>query len=169
MLKIFFIFSVTILPFNVSSQKTPEELGKYLFNYFKEGSLNKIDSLIPTLEEMYWLAEKIGIEKDSDQYSDAVNGYDTELEKFRETINGIYSDTLNNKLSWKNAVFEKVISISDSMKIDNRDPNSKSVMVTRLSVYFVCNSNNFRITIDDAFEVNGLWKLGNNIYLKQLK
>jgi hypothetical protein len=168
MLKIFFIFSNAILPFTVCSQKTPEELGKYLFNYFKDGSINKIDSLIPTLEEMKTLAEKIGIKKGSKQYSDAVNGYDSELNKFRENIVVIYSDTLDNKLNWKEAGFQKVTSVSDSMKIDNRDPDSQTVIVTRLTVYFVCNSHTFKIAIDDAFEVNGLWKLGNNIYLRQL-
>jgi len=168
MLKLFFIFFIAILPFTVRSQKTPEELGQYLFRYLKEGSINKIDSLIPTIEEMKTLADKIGIEKDSKQYSDAVNGYESELEKFHENINLIYSDNRDNKLEWKKANFQKVISISDSMKVDNSDPNSKSVVVTRLSIYFVCNSNKFRITIDDAFEVNGLWKLGNNIYIKEL-
>ena len=168
MLKIFFIFSVLILPFTVRSQKTPEELGQYLFNYLKEGTLNKIDSLVPTLEEMIILAEKIGIPKESKQYSDAVNGYNSELEKFHENINQIYSDTIDNKLEWKKADLQKVISISDSMKVDISDPNSKSVLVTRLSVYFACDTHKFRLTIDDAFEVNGLWKLGNNIYLKEL-
>ena len=168
MLKIFLIFSITILPVTVCSQKNPEELGKLLFNHFKEGSIGKIDSLVPTLDEMKALAKKIGIENDSKEYSDALSGYNSELDKFRENINGIYLDTSDNRLDWKKANFEKVISISDSMKSDNRDPNSKSVLVTRLSVYFSYSSHKFRITVDDAFEVNGLWKLGNSIYLKQL-
>lgn len=168
MLKIFLILSITIIPLPVCSQKTPEELGKLLFNYFKEGSISKIDSLVPTLDEMIALAKKIGIDNDSKEYSEAISGYNSELDKFRENINGIYLDTSDNKLDWKKANFEKVISISDSMKIDNRDLNSKSVLVTRLSVYFSYNSHKFRITVDDAFEINGLWKLGNNIYLKEL-
>ena len=167
MTKLFLILIVGIFPLTATSQKNPEQLGNYLFKYLKEGSISKIDSLIPTLDEMKMLAEKIGLKKDSKQYSEAINGYNSELEKFHETINGLYSDTADNHLNWKNANLKKVISFSDSMKIDEKDPKSISVLVTRLSIYFESNSQKFRITIDDAFEVNGSWKLGNNIYLKK--
>lgn len=169
MLKYLLILSIAVLPTKVRSQKTSDELGKYLFNYLKEGNISKIDSLIPTLEEMKDLAEKLEIKKDSKQYTDAVNGYDSEVETFRETISIIYADTLDNHLDWKQAVLQKVVSVSDTVKIDNRDPASKTAAVARLGIYFMCNTNKFRITVNDAFEINGLWKLGSNIYMTALK
>lgn len=169
MLKYLLIISITVLPATVRSQKTSDELGKYLFKYLQEGNISKIDSLIPSLEEMKDLAEKLEIKKDSKQYTDAVNGYDSEVETFRETIIGIYADTMDNHLEWKQAVLQKVVAVSDTIKIDNRDPASKTAAVTRLGIYFVCNTYKFRITVNDAFEINGLWKLGSNIYLTPLK
>jgi hypothetical protein len=168
MQKYLLIIAVAFLPLTVHAQKTPEELGKYLFSYLKAGSISKIDSLIPTLEEMKALAEKLEIKKDSKQYTDAVDGYDNEVEAFRETISAMYANTLNNHLLWKQAVLQKVVAVSDSIKIDNRDPASKTAQITRLGIYFACKGYTFRISVKDAVEVNGLWKLGSNIHLKEL-
>ncbi len=168
MLKTFFIFYSLLLSLSVKSQKTSEDLGKYLFNYFKESSISKIDSLIPTLTEMKTLAQKIGIKNDSEQYISAVNGYESELEKFHENINRIYSDSSKYNFSWERASLEKVVSIFDSLKIDNSDPNSKSAMIMRLNILFYCNSSKFRIVINDAFELNGVWKLGSNIFMMKM-
>ncbi|MGG9971513.1 hypothetical protein ACQ33O_06935 [Ferruginibacter sp. SUN002] len=159
----FFCCILIICGNNLKAQSTPDDLGKIIFNSFQQGSVSKLDYLIPTLEEMKKIAEVLDTNKNSDQYNKMIKNRDTQITEFQENLNWVYSDTLDNGLNWKITKLEKITTSMDSIQM-----NGKNAPVATVNIYFTCNLNRFVITLNDVFPCGELWKTGSSVYMKQI-
>lgn len=149
----------------VYGQKTPQELGQLTFNCFQKGNLDSLYKLIPTISEIADFGKAIGIDSSSTQFKEFINGYPQVIKHFKELCNDIINDTTELQFSWTTATLMRIEKSERALPIDNRDPNSKTVLITIVDVFFSSNDKTFKHTLGDANMYSNIWKPGNNLSL----
>lgn len=153
----------------LDAQKTPEELGAMTFFAFQKDSIENFFRLKPTFDELKKSGEKMGVDSLSDQFKQFENRYPLVIEFFKKKCLTLLNDTLENKLSWKNAKLQKIEKRDTILLLDNSDVNSKRVTITIVDIHFISNNKNFILQLGDAFQYDEIWKPGNNIELIRIK
>ena len=150
---------------NSFGQSTPKELGEKVFNCFKLHSIDSLLRLKPTFNELAAFANAIGIDSSKKVFIDFKKRYPLVIEDFKKKFNNLLNDTSENQLSWKNAIIDNIEISQKIIPVDNRDPNSKTIILTIIDIYFTSNSKKYVLTIGDANNYNDVWKIGNNLDL----
>jgi len=152
---------------NGHTQRTPEDLAIITFYCFQENNLDSFYRLIPTVNEIRDAGGTAGVDTNSAGYKEFVAEYPSVIDRFKEQCIAIENDSARLHFSWTNSNLDSIEISERNIPMDNRDPNSKTVVVTILDIYFTSNNRLLRLTLGDANKYNGLWKPGNRIALSK--
>ena len=149
------------------TQRTPEDLAIITFYCFQENNLDSFYRLIPTVNEIRDAGGSAGVDTNSAAYKEFVAQYPSVVDQFKEQCVAIENDSARLHFSWTNSNLDSIEISERNIPVDNRDPNSKTVVVTILDIYFTSNNRLLRLTLGDANKYNGFWKPGNRIALSK--
>jgi hypothetical protein len=146
-------------------QKTPEELGQTTFYCFKSKNLDSLYKLIPTINEVAEFGKTLGLDSNSTEFKEFVKRYPLVIQNFKKICYDLQTDTTELNFSWTKAKLEKIEKLEKTIPIDNRKPDSKTVILTIVEIYFTSNDKKLKLTLGDANAYSAIWKPGNNITL----
>ena len=109
----------------------------------------------------------IGIDSNSMQFKEFLDQYPTVIQNLKDKCFRLQTDTLDLNFSWTKATIEIVEKSERTLQLDNRDPNSKTVLITIIDIYFISKTKRMKLTLGDAIKCDNIWKLGNNINLTE--
>ncbi|HYK47831.1 MAG TPA: hypothetical protein VEV83_21790 [Parafilimonas sp.] len=159
---------VLLCSINGHTQRTPEDLAIITFYCFQEHNLDSFYRLIPTVNEIRDAGATAGVDTNSASFKEFVTQYPSFVDQFKQQCAAIENDSTRLHFSWTNSNLDSIEISERNIPLDNKDPNSKTVVVTVLDIYFRSNSHLLRLTLGDANKYNGLWKPGNRIALSKL-
>lgn len=149
---------------NGHTQRTPEDLAIITFYCFQENNLDSFYRLIPTVNE---IRDAGATDTNSASYKEFVTQYPSVVDQFKQECLAIQNDSAKLHFSWTNSNLDSIEISERNIPVDNRDPDSKTVVVTILDIYFTSNNRLLRLTLGDANKYSGLWKPGNRIALSK--
>jgi hypothetical protein len=166
------VFILTIFLFMsdfVLGQKTPEDLGKIVFNVFKTHDITTLDTLTPTVKEIIDIYLRIDSTLEFIKDPDFPQKYRVHDEQFKEKCEAIMNDTTELKIDWKN------ISLLDvkysEKKIKNNEsttPASKSITINFLDIYLLSGQKKYLLQFKGIYKPKEIWKLGENMRIKEI-
>lgn len=148
-------------------QNTPEALGNTTFHCFQQSNLDSFFLLLPTLPEIIEFGISIGVDTTTNDFKQFVNEYPNEISTFKKKCKRILHDDLDANFRWALATLDKVQKSQFDIPIDEHDPNSKTITLTVIDIYFYVNKLRYKLSLGDANAYNGIWKPGNQISLIQ--
>jgi hypothetical protein len=162
------LFWLTFVSSSTHGQNTPEALGQITFNCFQQNKLDSFYKLIPSVVEISEFGKQMGIDSNSEQYKQFVEQYPFVIKNFKNRCSQLLRDTIDYRFSWTFAKLDKIERSDKLLAIDNRDPNSKTVTITIIDIYFISNNKRLKLSLGDAHSYNGIWKPGNHIGISEL-
>jgi len=161
------ITCITALCFTKTyGQKTPEDLGQITFYCFKSNNLDSFYKLIPTINEVAEFGKTLGLDSNSTKFQEFIKRYPLVIQHFKQLCKNLQVDTTELNFSWTKAKLERIEKSEKTIPIDNRNPNSKTAILTIVDIYFTSNGETLKLTLGDANDYSGIWKPGNNIALR---
>jgi hypothetical protein len=161
------IWLTLICPY-IHAQNTPEALGQFTFNCFQQNKLDSFYTLIPSVAEISAFGKTVGTDSNAEQYKQFVKQYPFAVKDFKDRCNQLLTDTIDYAFSWASAKLDKIETSEKILPLDNHDPNSRTVTLTLIDIYFFSNNKRLKLSIGDANAYNGTWKPGNNIGIARL-
>lgn len=160
--QIIFLLLFTTFGFSYG-QKTPQELGKIVFDVLKNKKIDALDTLTPKPKDIVEILTK--------KYPTAkVNYNDRFLEKyeyhdkrFKKICWEIRNDTSEIKINWEKSVLTKVDFFEKPYPYQDTTKTSKPILVNYLDLYITSDTSTLILEFKEIYFHNGLWKLSEHI------
>lgn len=157
MRKILFTLAL-FLGFNVVTlaQATPEELGKAVIQSFIDKDENAFYELIPTCDEIVTYIKTINLPLSDDEMQSFEATCPNSTASFKKVYVNNYKTGIQRGIDWNNVIIDEVSSSSQKAEEFEFD-------VTSVNIIAHYEDRLIEITIENAFVVNGAWKLNDKV------
>jgi hypothetical protein len=147
--------------FTVQAQPTPEELGKKLFNLFKDRSTD-FSVVLPTmdqLQEKVQVMTTIPLQSRLDAFS---KEYPSSVKRFNELCRGILKKGKETGIRWKKINLESINTYPQIISIPYSDWVT-TVKFTKLSIYFSFRRRAFILIADAVMDFDGHYLISDDL------
>lgn len=158
-----------LFPFISPAQKTPEELGEFVFKALKAENLKAVGTYLATPDDVLLYKKKLGYNLTKEQGDDFKELQLMADTAFIDLCGIILAEGRSKGIVWPKALFVKVKSDVETYILSSAD-ESKTIDFGPVSVIFSHGADKFILTFETAFEASGRWRItGDNIKLRTYK
>jgi hypothetical protein len=149
----------------IFSQQTPQELGEKVLTAFRTNTLDSLDSLAPTPDQLLELANGLGLEQTPERVAAFKKAYPRIQQQFRKNCEAIVQEGIAKKVDWANVRLQKVDTIKSRRDVPiNLTEADKTITITSLQIHFSDGDNKaFIIQFKEIFNYHQIWKIGHQI------
>lgn len=143
------------------AQKSPEELGQFVFDVFKERNVKALDTLTPNLTEIVAYYREIDSTFALPKQPDFPKKYGFHDTQFKQKCTAIMKGEAG--VDFKKATFlelkyyVKEMGVSQDGKVLNRD---------YLEIYFMSDNKKYSLLFRSLHKIKNIWKLGENVRIR---
>jgi hypothetical protein len=164
-----FILTIFLLIGNFTfGQKTPEDLGKLVFNIFRYHDTVTLDTLTPTSKEIIDIYMRIDSTLEFIKDPEFSRKYEYHDKQFKEKCKAIMNDTTEFKVDWKNISLLDVKYSEKEIKSNDSTSASKSITINYLDIYFLSGQRKYMLRFKGIYKQREIWKLGENMRIREI-
>lgn len=160
---VIFILAALLAAGNSFAQNTVDDLGKAVFQVFKNKDLAALDTLIPSAQDMIDLYKEYPNIKLPDRFEEK---YGHHMELFKKKCRAIMEDTTLLRINWPVASLQKVE--LEERKIQADTLAKKKLPIPYLNVFFNCDQKKYCLQFKNIHQIKGQWKLDESVRIRNL-
>lgn len=145
------------------AQKTTDDLGKTVFQAFKNKNMAALDTLIPSAKDMIELYSADPNIKLPERFE---KKYEHHMILFKAKCQAIMHDTTVYKIDWPVAAIQKIE--LEEKKMPGDTAAKKEYIIPYLNVYFNCNKKRYCLQFKGIHNIKGQWKLNEHVRISDL-
>lgn len=160
-----YILILIFLTFNpLFAQETPEELGKVVFKVFKEQDTKTLETLTPTITEVFDFYTKI----------DSTLPFlkDTDFRRKQEHHDRQFKDKCTRIMKGEAGVDFKDAKLTEVKHIEKplgQMPNGMPLVTHYLEIYFTSGDKKYSLLFKGLYKIDDIWKLGEDMRIHEEK
>lgn len=159
-----FLIYCLLVNLNLFGQSNPDDLGRKVFRIFQNGSIDSLDTLFPTSDQLIEMADSMGFKQTEDKIKEFKKLLPQRRQLLKEHCKEILEEGRQLGIVWLNASISKIehetniISIPTDSNKGTKDYHQNSV-----NIFFSYKNQSYRIILGEVYKYRQLWKLGNKI------
>lgn len=158
---IFFAFLLTFC--SSYAQKTPQELGRIVFDVLKSKNIDALDTLTPKSKDIIEILKKKYPTANviyNDRFLEKYNYHD---KRFKKICWEIRNDTTEIKINWDKATLTKVNYFEKPYPYQDTTKTSKPILVNYLDLYIASGTTTLILEFKEIYFHKDIWKLGEHV------
>jgi len=162
------IFFILTFSFIYSfGQKTPEDLGKLVFEVLKDKRFSALDTLTPKSTDIITILKNKYPSAQLDTSDRFLKKYEYHDKRFKNICKDIRNDTTEIKLNWEKSTLTKADFFERPSPYQDSTKNSKPIMTNYLDLHIASGASTYILEFKEIYFYKGIWKLGEHIHFKK--
>lgn len=163
------ILCMLALSINALAQKTPQELGQYIFKALRSENIKAVHSYIATPEEVLIFSKKLGKNYSSQEAEDFKKDQIETDSAFTRKCRFVLDDGKQRSIEWNKTELVEVKSLTETYQLSSLD-ESKTIEFGPIEIIFSYADKKYVLTLETAFDAIGRWRIsGEKLTLASYK
>lgn len=151
------------------SQKTPEELGQYIFKALRTENIKAVHTYIGSPEEVLIFSKKLGRSYTSQEAEDFKKDQIETDSAFTRKCRFVLDDGKQRSIEWNKTELVEVKSLTETYQLSSLD-ESKTIEFGPIEIIFSYAEKKYVLTLETAFDAIGRWRIsGEKLTLASYK
>lgn len=164
------ILTFLLLTFNSAvsfGQKTPQDLGKFVFDVLKSKNFSALDTLTPKSTDIIVILKNKYPTAKIDTSDRFLKKYEYHDNRFKNICKDLRNDTTEIKMDWEKCTLTKVDFLEKPSPYQDTTKNSKPILINYLTLHIASEASTYILEFKEIYFYKGIWKLGEHVRFKR--